>query len=116
LLLEELYQAELSCGRHATAVVELADLVRRHPLRERLCYLLMVVLYRGGRQAEALEVYRSARRASIDQFGLEPGPELRALERRILAGEAVRGRPRTAALTCSGEVRRPAGRGQTTRR
>lgn len=89
LLLEELYQAELRCGRHATAAVELADLVRRHPLRERPRYLLMVALYRGGRQAEALEVYRSARQASIGQLGLEPGPELRALEQLILAGEAV---------------------------
>jgi DNA-binding SARP family transcriptional activator len=70
----------------------------------------MVALCRGGRQAEALEVYRSARRTSIGQLGLEPGPELRALERTILTGEAVG----------AGREPRPApdlfGRGQTTRR
>jgi DNA-binding SARP family transcriptional activator len=93
LLLEELYQAEVSRGCHASAVVDLADLVRRHPLRERARYLLMVALCRGGRQAEALEAYRAARRVSIGQLGLEPGPDLRALERSILAGEAVLGRP-----------------------
>lgn len=89
LLLEELYQAELDLGRHASAAVELADLVRRHPLRQRSQYLLMDALWRDGRTSDALAAYRRARRVSIGQLGLEPGPELRFLERRILSGEAA---------------------------
>ncbi|MEV6912636.1 AfsR/SARP family transcriptional regulator [Amycolatopsis sp. NPDC051071] len=88
-LLEELYQAELALGRHASAAVELADLVRRHPLRQRAQYLLMDALWRAGRTSDALAAYRRARRVSIGQLGLEPGPELRFLERRILAGDAA---------------------------
>src|SRR5439155_9179724 len=52
--------------------------------RERLWAHLMLALYRDGRQAEALETYRRARKALAEEVGLEPGPELRALEHRIL--------------------------------
>ncbi|OXM43341.1 AfsR/SARP family transcriptional regulator [Amycolatopsis alba] len=89
VLLEELYQAELDLGRHASAAVELTELVRRHPLRQRAQYLLMDALWRAGRTSDALAAYRRARRFSVDQLGLEPGPELRVLERRILAGEVA---------------------------
>jgi DNA-binding SARP family transcriptional activator len=88
-LLEQLHQAELDLGRHASVAAELAGLVRRYPMRERLHYLLMVALSGDGRQAEALEVYRRVRRVLVRQLGLEPGHALRELERRILAGEPI---------------------------
>jgi YVTN family beta-propeller protein len=82
---EERIEAELALGRHAALCPELETLVEEHPLRERLRGLLMVALYRAGRQAEALESYRAGRRELVDELGLEPGPELRELERAILA-------------------------------
>ncbi|SKC34930.1 AfsR/SARP family transcriptional regulator [Krasilnikoviella flava] len=83
---EQLCAAELDRGRHETAVADLAALVRRHPLREHPHALLMTALCRSGRQADALAVYRDVRRTLVDELGVEPGPELRDLERRILAG------------------------------
>jgi DNA-binding SARP family transcriptional activator/tetratricopeptide (TPR) repeat protein len=87
--LETLFQAELACGLNTAVAGELASLVREHPLRERLHGLLMTALYRAGRTAEALAAYRTARETLVTELGLEPGPELRELERRILAGEPV---------------------------
>jgi DNA-binding SARP family transcriptional activator/Tfp pilus assembly protein PilF len=84
---ESLHQAELACGLHEAVIGELSDLAREHPLRERLHELLMIALYRAGRQAEALEVYRRARHALVSELGLEPGPELRELQRRLLADD-----------------------------
>jgi DNA-binding SARP family transcriptional activator len=78
-------EADLALGRHAAVVGELETLVAEHPLRERFWIQLMVALYRAGRQAEALAAYRSARTRLVDEIGVEPGPELQALERRILA-------------------------------
>jgi DNA-binding SARP family transcriptional activator/tetratricopeptide (TPR) repeat protein len=86
---EALYQARLGSGEDAAIVADLTDEVRRHPLRERLWALLMVALYRSGRQADALEAYQDARRTLVDELGLEPGPELRSVEQGILAGEPV---------------------------
>jgi streptogramin lyase len=65
-------------------VAELEKLVGEHPLRERLIGELMLALYRAGRQSEALAVYRTARDRLVEQLGLEPGPDLRESERRIL--------------------------------
>ena len=81
---QERVEAELELGRHAALVGELEPLVQAHPLRERLRGQLMLALYRCGRQAEALEVYRAARLALADELGLDPSPELQELERRIL--------------------------------
>jgi energy-coupling factor transporter ATP-binding protein EcfA2 len=78
-------QAELELGLHATAVVELERLTAAQPLRERLWALLMLALYRSGRQADALRAYAHARRLLAGELGLEPGAELRQLEDRILA-------------------------------
>jgi DNA-binding SARP family transcriptional activator/tetratricopeptide (TPR) repeat protein len=81
--------ADLELGRHAEVVGELRTLVPREPLRERLRGQLMVALYRSGRQAEALEVYRDTRRLLVDELGIEPSRELKELERAILAQDPV---------------------------
>jgi predicted ATPase/DNA-binding SARP family transcriptional activator len=83
--LEERLEAELALGRHAAAVAELKRLVMEHPYRERLRAQLMLALYRCGRQADALKVYRQTAHALFEELGIEPGPDLRNLERSILA-------------------------------
>ncbi len=83
--LELRIEAELALGRHARLIGELESLTREHPLRERLSAQLMTALYRDGRQADALAAYRGARERLVEEIGIEPGPELRALEARILA-------------------------------
>jgi DNA-binding SARP family transcriptional activator len=82
--LEQRIDADLALGRHARLVPELEGLVRGQPLRERLRGQLMLALYRCGRQADALEVYRSGRRLLDEELGLEPGAELQRLEKAIL--------------------------------
>jgi predicted ATPase/DNA-binding SARP family transcriptional activator/Tfp pilus assembly protein PilF len=82
--LETRIEAELALGLHAGLVGELEELVAREPLRERFRAQAMLALYRCGRQAEALAVFRDARRALRDELGLEPGPDLRALQQAIL--------------------------------
>ena len=82
--IEQRIDADIELGRHLELVGELEGLVAAHPLRERLRRQLMLVLYRSGRQAEALDAYRSARSALVEELGIEPGRELRELERAIL--------------------------------
>jgi DNA-binding SARP family transcriptional activator len=82
--LEARVDVELALGDHVQLVGELEQLVAEHPLSERLRAQLMLALYRSGRQAEALAVFRETRRALLDEVGLEPGPELQQLEVRIL--------------------------------
>ncbi|MET0234333.1 MAG: BTAD domain-containing putative transcriptional regulator [Kibdelosporangium sp.] len=84
---ENLCSAKLSLGEHAEVVAELGTLVRQHPFRERLWELLMLALYRSGRQGEALSTYRQARGVLADQLGIEPGKRLRTLETSILTGD-----------------------------
>jgi YVTN family beta-propeller protein len=76
--LEARIDADLELGRHADVVAELEALIARHPLREHLRGQLMLALYRGGRQSEALAVFRETRRVLVDELGVEPGPALRA--------------------------------------
>ena len=83
--LEDRIDADLGSGEHARLVGELEGLVRECPLRERLRGQLMLALYRSGRQADALQAYRDARRELLDELGLEPGRTLQQLERAILA-------------------------------
>jgi DNA-binding SARP family transcriptional activator len=83
-VLEQRIDADLTLGRHAGLIPELEQLVLDQPLRERLRGQLMLALYGSGRQAEALEAYRRAREALVEECGIEPGPVLRQLERRIL--------------------------------
>jgi DNA-binding SARP family transcriptional activator len=83
-------RAELALllGRHADVVADLAGLMVAHPLREGLRALMMSALRQGGRQAEALEVFRDARHVLANELGIEPGPTLREAHRRVLEGGA----------------------------
>ncbi|MET9731239.1 BTAD domain-containing putative transcriptional regulator [Streptomyces sp. NPDC006458] len=86
-LLETRLDMDLEQGCHAEAVSELTALTAAHPLRERLRELLMLALYRSGRQAEALAVYADTRRLLADELGVDPGPGLRELQERILKAD-----------------------------
>ena len=81
-------EAELALGDHADAITALTRLRAEHPARERLAELLMLALYRSGRQVEALEVYQDARRGLVEGAGLEPGTALQQLQRDVLAHAA----------------------------
>jgi DNA-binding SARP family transcriptional activator/predicted ATPase len=82
--LEDRLAAELALGGHAAAATELGELVVRYPFRERLHGLMMVALYRSGRQAEALQAFQAARRTLSEELGIDPSPWLRRLEADIL--------------------------------
>jgi DNA-binding SARP family transcriptional activator len=82
---EGLMDARLAIGAHAEVVAALTGLVRAHPLRERFHAQLILALYRCGRQADALRAYRDARAVLVEELGVDPGPELQALEGAILA-------------------------------
>ncbi|MET9644493.1 BTAD domain-containing putative transcriptional regulator [Streptomyces syringium] len=86
-VLEERWEVETELGGHTAAIAALGVLAAEHPWRERIQELLMTALYRAGRQADALEVYARARRSLADQLGVEPGPGLAGLQRRVLAAE-----------------------------
>jgi DNA-binding SARP family transcriptional activator len=89
--LELAIDADLHLGRHAELVGELRGLVAAHPLRERPQALLMLALYRDGRQAEALAAYQDARRVLVEELGTEPGCALRELHQQILTGDPALG-------------------------
>jgi DNA-binding SARP family transcriptional activator len=93
--LELRYDAELACGRHDGVVAELEALTAEHPYRERFLQQQMLALYRCGRQADALDVYREARRVLADELGLEPSPALQELELAILRQEPDLAAPET---------------------
>ena len=82
--LEDRLELLLELGRHGEAVADLERLATLHPLRERLHRLLMIALYRGGRQADALTLYHRLRSRLADELGIDPSPELRALAEAIL--------------------------------
>jgi DNA-binding SARP family transcriptional activator len=88
LALEARIEADVQLGRQADVIAELQRLVAGHPLREHLRALLMLALYRCGRQAEALAAYQGARRVLIEELGAEPAAELRELHQRVLRGDA----------------------------
>ena len=101
---------ELALGRHDDLVPELEVLVREHPLRERLRHQLMLALYRSGRQAEALEAYGDARKVLRDELGLDPGDDLRELQKAILAHDPAIAAPPRAAEPAGDRRRRHRGR------
>ncbi|PKV89702.1 BTAD domain-containing putative transcriptional regulator [Streptomyces sp. TLI_146] len=78
---------DLELGEHAESVPELALLVAEHPLREGLRALLMLALYRGGRQAEALAAYTDGRSVLAAELGVEPSTELSDLYERVLRAD-----------------------------
>jgi DNA-binding SARP family transcriptional activator len=82
--LEDRIDADLALGQNARAIADLEPLISSHPLRERLRCQLILALYRSGRQSDALEEYRSARAALIEELGIEPGRAMRDLHRAIL--------------------------------
>ncbi len=92
--LEERIEAELALGEHTRLVPELEELVREHPFRERFIGQFMLALYRSGRQADALEVYRDARRRLVEELGIEPGNDLQQLEQGVLTQDPALEPPR----------------------
>ena len=102
--LELLIEAKLALGRHAEVVAELETLTREHPYRERLRGLLMLALYRSDRQAEALQAYQDARRQLVAELGIEPGEQLRDLERAILAQDPALSLPAAAPVELPAEL------------
>jgi predicted ATPase len=87
--------ADLALGQHAEVIGELEGLAGEYPVRERLWRLLVLALYRCGRQADALAAYRRARAVLAEELGIEPGEELRALEQAVLR-QQVPAAPRRA--------------------
>jgi DNA-binding SARP family transcriptional activator/tetratricopeptide (TPR) repeat protein len=110
--IEERVEMDLLCGRHGEVVAEVESLIREHPLRERLRAFLMLALYRSGRQADALDAYRAVREILVEELGIEPGPELRSLQERILHQDPeiatratqVVGRPMVASGSTPGDA------------
>ena len=127
---EERADLMLAQGQAAAAVPELTALAAEHPLRERAAGLLMIALYRCGRQAEALRVFRDARERLAEDLGIDPGAELTRIHQQLLAMDPAldgRPRPRRSAAVAIGSVggrrlpsrawpRRPRGRGRGRRR
>jgi DNA-binding SARP family transcriptional activator len=93
---EELVQAELDAGRGGELIPELERLVAQNRHRERLRGQLMLALYRAGRQADALAAYQDARRALVEELGLEPTPQLQQLHAAILRQEVPQPTPAVA--------------------
>ena len=96
-LLEAQLEARLDLGAPAEVIGELEALARVHPVREGLWALLMVALYRDGRQADALSTFQRARSWLADELGLDPGPQLQQLEQQILVHDPALGVPYSTA-------------------
>ncbi|MFF4088559.1 BTAD domain-containing putative transcriptional regulator [Streptomyces nigra] len=107
-LLEARLDMDLEQGCHAEAVSELTALTAAHPLRERLRELLMLALYRSGRQAEALAVYADTRRLLADELGVDPRPGLKELQQRILRADPALAEPSSPAAEPAAAPVRPA--------
>ncbi|WP_164415818.1 AfsR/SARP family transcriptional regulator [Streptomyces salinarius] len=107
-LLESRLDMDLEQGCHAESVSELTALTAAHPLRERLRELLMLALYRSGRQAEALAVYADTRRLLADELGVDPRPGLQELQQRILRADPQLAEPSAPAAETATPSVRPA--------
>ncbi|MGA5039324.1 AfsR/SARP family transcriptional regulator [Streptomyces capoamus] len=107
-LLETRLDLDLEQGGHAEAVSELTALTAAHPLRERLRELLMLALYRSGRQAEALAVYADTRRLLAEELGVDPRAGLSELQQRILQADPALAEPSSPAAEPTASPVRPA--------
>ncbi|MGY0485926.1 BTAD domain-containing putative transcriptional regulator [Streptomyces sp. WG-D5] len=107
-LLETRLDMDLEQGCHAESISALTALTAEHPLRERLRELLMLALYRSGRQAEALAVYADTRRLLADELGVDPRPGLSELQQRILQADPTLSEPSAQPAEPSAAPRRPA--------
>jgi DNA-binding SARP family transcriptional activator/Flp pilus assembly protein TadD len=104
---EEHADVLLALGHNEAAIPELAVLVSEHPLREHTRALLMVALYRCGRQADSLRVYSEAREVLATELGIDPGPELSGVHQQVLAMDPELSEPGSAAQTT-----KPSGNGK----
>jgi predicted ATPase/class 3 adenylate cyclase/DNA-binding winged helix-turn-helix (wHTH) protein len=91
--LEQMIEAKLALGRHSEVIAQLEALIEAHPYREGPRAQLMLALYRCDRQADALQAYQDARRALVEELGIEPGERLRDLERAVLAQDPTLATP-----------------------
>ncbi|SDK47884.1 DNA-binding transcriptional activator of the SARP family [Actinopolyspora mzabensis] len=94
--LEERIGADLELGEHHGILVELSELVEKHPLRERLTGQLMLAYYRSGQRARAQSCYHTLRELLADELGIDPGPELRSLYERLLRDDETLTAPNRA--------------------
>jgi DNA-binding SARP family transcriptional activator len=111
-VLEDRAEADLAAGQHGDLAAQLPGLIAQFPRRERLRAQLMLALYRCGRQGDALAVYRQARKLLNDELGLDPGPQLQALQQQILAADPrldfIKGTPVPGARVVSHAGHEPA--------
>ncbi|MGZ4309343.1 MAG: BTAD domain-containing putative transcriptional regulator [Gaiellaceae bacterium] len=107
---EELIGYQLELGKHRAVIPELESLVEEHPLREGLCESLMLALYRAGRQADALELYRKTEALLRHELGLEPSPRLRELQQAILRHDSALQPGDTSGKTATDRLPGPAPR------
>ena len=105
--LEDRAEADLHLGSYDDLVPRLHELTAAHPLRERFHAQLMLALARSGRQADALAVYRQARKVLAEELAVEPGPQLRQLHERVLAGETEPAEQATITAPVRVETGRP---------
>jgi DNA-binding SARP family transcriptional activator/tetratricopeptide (TPR) repeat protein len=85
---EERADVLLALGRHEEVVPDLTAMVADHPLRERMRGLLMIALYRCGRNAEALRIFQDGRRVLADELGIDPGGDLSRIHQQVLTMDA----------------------------
>jgi hypothetical protein len=104
---EEWLHAELRLGRHNSIIDKLIELAAQHPYRQHLVALLMLALYRGGRAPEALHTYRAVRNRLVDEFGLDPHPQLQKLEEAILRADPLLDLPQAGFPTADLDIAPP---------
>jgi len=109
--LETRMDADLHLGRHADMACDLQTLAAAHPLRESLHAMLMLALYRCGRQADALAAYQHARTILVEDLGIEPSSELQRLHQQILTAEPGLTAPGSAKLAVPPAIVEPHIRG-----
>ena len=105
--LEERIAVDLDLGHHCELVPELSGLARAHPYREALQAQLMLALYRSGRRAEALEIFRNTRALLVDELGIEPTAALQRLHQQILTADPAINTPTTTDTATATDAAHP---------